>query len=131
VNVFIINDEAIRLRAIEAVRRCPTGQVVSIKGKTRTLEQNARLWPALHDVADQIVWHGVKLTAEEWKDVFTAALKRQKAVPGIDGGFVVVGGHTSTMTKADLSELLDLIYAFGSERAVNWSEREWHSNNEK
>ncbi len=92
--------------------------------QTRTLEQNAALWAALGDVAAQVDWHGQKLTPEEWKDVFTAALKRQKVVPGIDGGFVVLGTSTSRMTKAQLSELLDLAHAFGAERGVRFANDE-------
>ncbi len=52
----------------------------------------------------------------------TAGLKKQKAVPGIDGGFVVVGGSTSKMTKSEFSDLLELIYSFGAERGVEWKE---------
>lgn len=89
---------------------------------TRTLEQNAALWAALHDIAEQVEWHGQKLSAENWKDMATAALKRQKVVPGIDGGFVVLGESTRTMTKAQLSELLDFLHAFGAERGVRFAD---------
>jgi hypothetical protein len=43
-------------------------------------------------------------------------------VPGINGGFVVCGQHTSTMGKKQFSDLIELMYAFGSERGVKWSE---------
>jgi hypothetical protein len=76
----------------------------------------------LHDISDQVDWYGQKLTPEEWKDVLTAGLKKQRAVPGIDGGFVILGAHTSTMSKGDLSELIELIAAFGAEHGVVWSE---------
>lgn len=71
----------------------------------------------LLEQATAIDWYGHKLTEEEWKDVFTAALKREKVVPGINGGFVVLGQHTSSMTKAELSELIELITAFLVEKA--------------
>jgi hypothetical protein len=88
----------------------------------RTLDQNSKLWPMLGDIAEQVEWYGTKLKDYEWKDVFTAALKRHRVVPGIDGGFVVLGMRTSRMSKKDLSELIELIYAFGSEHNVVWSE---------
>lgn len=78
----------------------------------------------LNDVARQVVWHGQKLSASEWKDVFTSALKRQKVVPGIDGGFVVLGTSTSRMTKDEMGELMELIAAFGAERDVHFQEME-------
>ena len=61
-----------------------------------------------------------KLT-DEWKDVFSAALKKQKVVPGLDGGFVVCGQSTSRMSKREFSDLVELIYAFGAERGVVFS----------
>lgn len=88
----------------------------------RTLDQNSKLWPMLGDIAEQVEWHGQKLKDFEWKDVFTAALKRYRAVPGIDGGIVLLGMRTSRMTKAELSELIESIYAFGAEHEVVWSE---------
>lgn len=116
----LVHAEA-RRRAVEAVRSAPDGYVVEVKDATRTLEQNALLWAVLTDVAEQVEWYGKKLTNEEWKDVFTASLKRSKVVPGLDGGFVVLGQRTSTMTKREFSELVELIYAFGAEREVKWS----------
>ena len=95
---------------------------LSIKPERRSVEQNSRLWASLSEVAEQVDWHGQKLTAQEWKDVFTAGLKRQKVVPGIEGGFVVLGSSTSRMTRAELSELLELMYAFGAQQGVVFSE---------
>lgn len=88
----------------------------------RTSDQNDKLWPMLRDISRQVEWYGNWLTEEEWKDVMTAALKKQRAVPGIDGGFVVLGAHTSKMSKADLSDLIELLYAFGNDHGVKWSE---------
>ena len=88
----------------------------------RTLDQNSKLWPMLQDVSRQVEWYGQKLKPEEWKDVFTAALKKQRVVPGLDGGFVVLGARTSRMGKREFAELVELIYAFGAERDVVWSD---------
>lgn len=108
--------------ACAAIMLAPEGYVVRLSEPTRSLEQNAKLWAMLHDVSTQVEWHGQKLTSEDWKDVFTAALKRAKVVPGLDGGFVVCGQRTSSMGKRDFSELVELIYAFGAEQNVQWSE---------
>lgn len=110
---------------VEAMVRkgLPRGPVtVSLGRPRRSLDQNAKLWPMLDDVARQVEWYGQYLTKEEWKDVFTAALKRQKVVPGLEGGFVVLGTSTRRMSKREFSELIELIYAFGAERGVRWSE---------
>lgn len=91
----------------------------------RSIEQNKRMWAMLRDVSKQVVWHGQKLLDTEWKDVFTAALKRQKVVPGIDGGFVVLGSSTSHMTVAEMGELMTLMEAFGAEREVRFTAPEY------
>ncbi|EOU9561542.1 recombination protein NinB [Cronobacter dublinensis] len=96
--------------------------IVTIQEKTRSVEQSKRLWATLRDVSEQVVWHGMKLDSEDWKHIFTAALKGQRSAPGINGGFVVLGQSTSKMRVGEFSELLELIYAFGAERGVSWSE---------
>ena len=118
---ILVHDTA-RSRALEAVRNAPDGVVVQIKEATRSLEQNALLWALLTDVSQQVNWYGNKLTEDEWKDVFSASLKKQKVVPGLDGGFVVCGQRTSTMTKSEFSEMCELIFAFGAQHDVKFSE---------
>ena len=95
---------------------------LSIAAEKRTLPQNSRMWAQLAEVSAQVDWHGQKLDAGEWKDVFTASLKRQKVVPGIDGGFVVLGSSTSKMSKAEMSEMMDLIEAFGTQHGVRFTD---------
>lgn len=98
-------------------------ELVVREGK-RTNEQNKRMWAMLTDISEQVTWYDHKLTPEEWKAVFSAALKKQKVVPGLDGGFVVLGTSTSKMTKAEMSELQELMTAFGVERGVTFKEQE-------
>lgn len=94
---------------------------IEIKPETRSLQANARMWAMLADVSRQVDWHGRKLTSEEWKHVFTAALTKQDVVPGLDGGFVVLGKATSKMTRAEMSELQELMQAFGAQQGVKFS----------
>lgn len=117
-----LSHDLVRQRAIRAVQKAPEGYYVIFKEETRTLSQNSKLWPMLTDVSKQVIWYGQKLTKEEWKDVFTAALKKQKVVPGIDGGFVVCGQSTSVMPKREFCDLIELINAFGAQHEVIWSD---------
>ena len=95
---------------------------ISIKPETRSNAANRRMWAMLRDISKQVVWHGQKLSDEEWKHVFSAAMAQQKVVPGVNGGFVVMGQSTSKMTRAEMSEMQTLMEAFGAERDVMWSE---------
>jgi hypothetical protein len=121
--ILILTGEAARKAACRDVLAAPDGYVVTIAERTRSLDQNAALWPALNEVSEQVDWYGQKLTPEEWKDVFSAALKKQKVVPGLDGGFVVCGQRTSRMGKREFGDLLELVHAFGAERGVRFSDR--------
>lgn len=92
--------------------------VLEVKPETRSNEQNKRLWAMLTDISRQVDWYGQKLSPEDWKHMFTASLKKTRAVPGIDGGIVILGQSTSKMTKAEMCELQELIEAFAAERGV-------------
>jgi hypothetical protein len=121
---FLVNPR-VRQNAVEAVRRAPEGFVVRVQPKTRSLEQNAALWAKLGDVSEQVVWYGQKLSANDWKDMFTASLRRARVVPGIDAGtYVPLGMRTSTMTVSEMSDLLELISAFGAEHNVVFHDSE-------
>lgn len=102
-------------RRVWNVGRCPTCG----RGEKRSGEQNKRMWALLRCVAAQVEWYGQKMTAEEWKDVFSAGLKKQRVVPGLDGGFVILGARTSEFSKEEMGTMQELIEAFAVEREVD------------
>jgi NinB protein len=107
-----------RDRACRWVRQAPIGSRVEFKAPRRSLPQSDKMWAMLTDIARQVDWYGQKLTPEDWKDVMSASLRKARVVPGLDGGFVPLGMRTSDMSKAEMSALIELIYAFGAERGV-------------
>ena len=116
---FTLSHAEARRRAVQAVQNAPEGYAVIVKPPTRNLEQNALLWALLTEVSNQVVWHGNRLTQDEWKDVFSSVLHKQKVIPNLDGtGFVVCGRSTSEMSKAEFSDLLELIHAFMAQHEV-------------
>lgn len=105
--------------------------------ENRTIAQNRKMWALLRDLSRQVAYtpDGYRVVPKEyvegycqyyneetWKDIMTAAWKQQTVVPGVDGSFVMTGCSTSKMKIDELSELIELIYAFGSEKGVEWSE---------
>jgi hypothetical protein len=94
-------------------------RVVFIESK-RSLPQNDRMWAMLTDIATQLPWHGIKLTPDDWKLIFLDALKRElRMVPNIDGsGFVNLGRSSSDLSKAEMTDLIELIAAFGANHGV-------------
>ena len=119
-----MSHETARINAIEAVKTAPEGYCVTVSEPNRSLEQNAAQWPILQAFADQIQWpvNGkmVWMTDEEWKDVLTAAFKRETArlAMGLDGGVVMLGMRTSKMGKKQFSEWLEFLKATASIKGV-------------
>lgn len=109
---------------MQAVADAPAGHVVTIKEPTRNGEQNALLWVLLDKFAAQLKWpvNGsmVSLSAEEWKDILSAAFKResQRVAMGLDGGMVMLGMRTSKMGKREFAEFVEFINATAALRGV-------------
>ena len=95
---------------------------VVLRRAARSLSQNKKLWPMLNDVQKQVDWYGDNLDTDDWKAIFMASLHKQRSVPGIDGGFVGLSKRSSRLNKEEFSQLIEVIYAFGSERNVAWAE---------
>ena len=122
---LILASNAVRDRAHNWIDRVPVGTRIEFKAPRRSVDQNALLWSLLTDIATQVVWYGQKLSAEDWKDVLTASLRKARVVPGIDPGtFVPLGMRTSDMSKSEVIDLLDVIYAFGAQQGVKFHTEE-------
>lgn len=120
----LIRSEHDREQAATWALKAPIGTSVTFKRSSRSLDQNALMWARLTEIARQVDWYGRKLTPTDWKDMFTASLRKATSVPGIDPGTVVVLGlHTSDMTKEEMGMLLDLIDAFAAERGISFQEQ--------
>ena len=121
---IIIKNETYRREVFELIQKIQADGSYSVtfaETSKRNLEQNNRMWAMLSEVAAQVVWYGSRLTPEEWKIVFTAALKKTRIVPDLDGtGFVSLGASTSRMTVKEFSELIELINAFAAEHGVKF-----------
>jgi hypothetical protein len=121
--LVIVNSQAVRDKIATWAKNVPWNTRVEFRAPKRTLPQNDKLWACLSDVAQQVEWYGQKLNATDWKDMFTASLRKARVVPGIDpGSFVLLGLHTSSMDKEEMSNLIELIHAFGAERGVIFAE---------
>jgi hypothetical protein len=119
-NWLSINNDEDKHKIKGWVAKAPPGTFICFKKPCRTADQNRLLWARLGDIARQVDWYGEKLSAEDWKDVFTASLRKAKVVPGLEGGFVVLGLRTSSMSKQEMTNLLELIAAFGAEKDVKF-----------
>lgn len=121
--LFVLVHPEARRRACQAITEAPEGWGVTLAEPTRNLEQNARMWAMLADVSAQVEWYGKRLTSEDWKHIFSSSLRRLEVVPNLDGtGFVALGMSTSRMSKREMADLIELMFAFGAERDVRWTD---------
>lgn len=113
---FVLAHDVARRNALQAVQSAADGYIVEISEPNRTKDQNAAQWPILEEFARQRQWpvNGQLcwLTKEEWKDILTAAFKKEQVrlAQGIDGGVVMLGKRTSKFKKAEFSEWLEYLH---------------------
>lgn len=95
---------------------------VTIADEKRSDASNRRMWAMLRDIANQVEWYGQKLKDEDWKHIFSASVEKQRAVPGLDGGFVVLGLSTRKQSQTWFSDMFEVMEAFAAERGVKFSQ---------
>lgn len=127
--VLKLTGQQARFAACRLINEAPEGYVVKITEPSRTLEQNALLWPLLTCFAKQTKWpvNGVMSWMDEdaWKDVLSAAFEQESVqlAEGLNGGTVMLGRRTSQYGKKRFSEFIEFIYAAGSSRGVVFDRR--------
>lgn len=103
----------------------PLNAVVSISKPSRTIPQNAKMWAMLQDVV-RAKPEGRQWTADTWKAAFMHSLGHQcQFAEGLDGsGPFPIGFRSSHMNVAQMGDLIEVIYEYGSRHGVEWREAE-------
>lgn len=120
---LILANDMVRGRAKALIDMAPDRAVVNIREQTRTTEQSDKMWAMLSDVS-RAKPLGRRLKSEGWKALFMDMIGKQPSwEPNLDGsGVVCIGYKSSHLTKPEMSDLIEQIYAFGAEHGVAWSE---------
>ena len=119
---IILASERQRAIAHALIDRAPDGFVFNIHEPNRTLDQNAKMWAMLSDIA-RAKPEGRMMTAEMWKCVFMHACGYEaQFLNGLDGLPFPVGFRSSRMTKAQMADLITFIQEYGDRHGVRWSE---------
>lgn len=122
--LLVLWNDATRDKAIDWIRRAPAETRVEFKGPKRTIPQNDRMWAMLTELSTQLLWHGQRLSTEDWKQVMLASLKQEmRIVPNIHGdGFVQLGRSSSDLSKDEMADLMTIIEAFAARYGVKMKE---------
>ena len=110
--------------ALYVLHGAPEGMVVTVSEPTRSSDANSAMWPILQAFSYQLQWpvNGAMVTMqpEEWKDVLTAAFRREtvRVAQGLDGGMVMLGQRTSKFSKREFSDWLEFLNATAAIRGI-------------
>lgn len=111
-----------RDRAVKWIGQAPAGTRVVFKDSKRTLAQNDRMWAMLTDVATQKEHAGRRYTPDQWKVLFMHACGREvQFIPSLDNTtFIPWGQSSSDLSKHEMTELIEFIFAWGAEHGVQF-----------
>jgi hypothetical protein len=109
---------------IRAVQAAPIGAQIELVDSPSTTPQRRLMRVLLADISKQVRHCGQQWDSEAWKSAFLKALGyRCGFMPSLDGdGIVAIGYHSSKLSKQEMSDLISMMYAYGDENNVIWSE---------
>ncbi len=101
---------------------------MSDKPKTRdwktdtSKEQKNTLHAACGDLSAQIVWHGNRLTLDDWRHLICGTILGWRMMRGIDRGegapgLVFLGGSSLDLNKEQATDALTLAFSIGDDPA--------------
>lgn len=117
-----LTNDVNRARAARWCQTAPEGAIVNIREATRTNEQNALMWSLLSEVS-RAKPQGRQHTPDVWKCLFMSACGHAVQFElGLDGAPFPIGFRSSRLSKAQMSDLIEFIFAWCAEQGVQLSE---------
>jgi NinB protein len=112
-----------RTFAHRLVDAAPMGSVMAISKPKRTNDQNSLMWALLSEVSAAKP-EGRELTPDIWKAVFMHSLDHaQRFEMALDGkGMVPVGFRSSRLTKAQFSDLIEVIHEYAARHGIQFKD---------
>lgn len=122
--LLVLNGETERAQAMRWLAIAPAGTRVEFKKPRRTLPQNDRFWAMLTDIAQQKEHLGRRYTTDQWKVLMMHACGREvQFLPALDGStFVPWGQSSSDLSKEEMTELIEFMFAWGAENGVMFND---------
>lgn len=122
--VILVGDSQ-RSFAKQIIDKAPKNAVVSIKEATRSTDQNSKMYAMLSDIS-RAKPNGRRWTPDTWKAAFMHSTGHQvQFCEGLDGsGPFPLGFRSSRLTVKQMSDLIEVIYEYGSRHGVRWTHKE-------
>ena len=112
-----------RAYAKRLIDEAPAGDVMKLAKETRRDAQNRKMWPMIKDIREQVPGMA-SFNPEQVKLRFLDALGTEMTfLPKLEGeGMFPVGQRSSTLTVAQFAGLIELLYAYGAQHGVRWTD---------
>ena len=121
-HTVILRGDSQRELAKQYIDQAPPGAVMRLGKPTRSLDQNNKMWALLSDIS-RAKPGGRHHTTEIWKCLFMQACGHEVQFEiGLNGQPFPTGFKTSRLSAEQMSELIEFIYAWGSENGVIFTE---------
>lgn len=85
-----------------------------------TEQQRKLLNSACGDLADQIVWHGFRLSKDDFRHMISGTVLGWRLMPGINngdgrGGMIMLGGSSLDLDKKQCSDAITMAFEIGDQ----------------
>lgn len=120
---IILSNSHNRMQAHRLIEKAPQGAVLNIREAKRTTDQNNLMWALLSEIS-RAKPEGRTLTPDVWKSLFLHSLDHaQRFEMALDGkGMVPVGFRSSRLTKAQFSDLIEVIHEYAARHGIPLSD---------
>ena len=113
-----------RERAKRLIDQAPDGFVCEVKEPRRTNEQSEKMWAMLTDISHAKPM-GRRHTPDDWKAILMNACGWEcQFIEGLDGRPFPQGFRSSKMTKKQMTDFIEYLFAFGAEHGVRWTDEQ-------
>jgi hypothetical protein len=116
--VITIRGPSQRKYACQIIDRLQEGSRITFSAPSRTVDQNAMLWSILSQIAKRKPG-GRDLSPNVWKCLFLEAFGQEvRFEKGLEGEPVPISRSTRSMSKKEMSELIDFIFSWCSANKI-------------
>lgn len=117
----ILHGPSQRANAKALIDRAPAGAILTIREAKRSNISNSKMWAMLSDIS-RAMPDGRRHPPETWKALMMNACGYAVQFEmGLNGQPFPMGFSSSQLTKSQMSDLIEFIYAYGAEKGVVWT----------
>jgi hypothetical protein len=117
-HVIALHGHADRERAARIIDAAPAGWTVEVRAPARSISQNRLMWELCTQLSVAKP-QGIRKTPESWKCALMHACGHQvQFETGLDGEPFPIGFRSSRLTKRQMTDLIEFIFAYAAEQGI-------------